>query len=350
MFEVTIGGDGLKDFCIDSPTAATELMDEQRRDRAEFEIDSVEVGARLRYRRLAFGSRSVFFANHNAALVFEANRFDDSHLAIGNGPIDLGQVPVVNLPARLGVNARGGFRGETFGLTQQFGLVLFQGEGPNQTQAFHLRDEGRLQIQSIPYQHIEKAAAQRPDQILEQSPGAGDFSFAVLLKADPQGDGERGADQGYDDDVEETPSPRAGRPLQTKSQTPYRDKPQTGAGSRPAAFPFSEKPLQVDAADGSGGGLKASTHLDSLAHLLSPFSRNVERFGLAVNQYGDLELGVQALAVSAMTVGSAAGTLAFDKRAGQHFAERTEAANELAAQRQVGLAGRFHMTLILVSE
>jgi hypothetical protein len=38
VFEVTVGGDGLKDFRIDSPTAATELMNEQRRGRAEFEI------------------------------------------------------------------------------------------------------------------------------------------------------------------------------------------------------------------------------------------------------------------------------------------------------------------------
>ena len=31
VFEMTVGGDGLKDFGIDSPTAATALMDEQRR-------------------------------------------------------------------------------------------------------------------------------------------------------------------------------------------------------------------------------------------------------------------------------------------------------------------------------
>src|SRR6266481_8540760 len=51
-----------------------------------------------------------------------------------------------------------------------------------------------------------------------------------------------------------------------------------------------------------------------------------------------------------MAVGPTAGAFAFDKRAGQHFAERTEAADEFAAQFQVGLAGRFHMTLMLVSE
>jgi len=44
-----------------------------------------------------------------------------------------------------------------------------------------------------------------------------------------------------------------------------------------------------------------------------------------------------------MTVGLAAGASAFDKRAGQHFAESTEAADEFAAQFQVGFAGRFHM-------
>src|SRR5258708_22822698 len=55
--------------------------------------------------------------------------------------------------------------------------------------------------QNIPHHNNKKTAAQLPDQILEQSQGTGDFSFAVLLKADPQGDGERRADQGYDDDA-----------------------------------------------------------------------------------------------------------------------------------------------------
>src|SRR5216684_7446601 len=61
VFEVTVGGEGLKDFRIDSPTAATELMNEQRRDRAEFEIGSVEVGAGLLYRGLTCGAMTVFF-------------------------------------------------------------------------------------------------------------------------------------------------------------------------------------------------------------------------------------------------------------------------------------------------
>ena len=48
MFEVAVVGDGLKYFRVDSPAAATELMNEQRRDRAEFEIGRVS----LRGRRL----------------------------------------------------------------------------------------------------------------------------------------------------------------------------------------------------------------------------------------------------------------------------------------------------------
>jgi hypothetical protein len=49
------------------------------------------------------------------------------------------------------------------------------------------------------------------------------------------------------------------------------------------------------------------------------------------------------------TDGLATGPLAFDKRAGQHFAEQTEAADEFAAQFQVGIVGWFHMTPMMVS-
>ena len=83
---------------------------------------------------------------------------------------------------------------------------------------------------------------------------------------------------------------------------------------------------------------------------LSAHWRNVENLRLALYQNGDLKLGMKVFAVGAMTIRAAAGTLPFDERAGQHFTERTEAANEFAAQFQAGVAGRFHMTLIIVSE
>src|SRR5260370_20457873 len=148
----------------------------------------------------------------------------------------------------------------------------------------------------------------------------------------------------------ETAGPRAGHRPKRKSQTPYRDKPRTGAGSSGPIFLLFEKPLQIDAANGSGGGIEAPPHLNLLAHHLRQLRRNVEGFWLAVNQHRDLVLGVKVVAVGAAAVGPAAGAFAFDKGAGQHFAERTEAADQFAAQFQIGFAGLFHMTLIIVSE
>jgi hypothetical protein len=60
-------------------------------------------------------------------------------------------------------------------------------------------------------------------------------------------------------------------------------------------------------------------------------------------------LGVEALAVGTMTSRAAASAFAFYKRAGQHLAQSAETADESAAQFQVGVAGRLHMTLIIVS-
>jgi hypothetical protein len=111
-----------------------------------------------------------------------------------------------------------------------------------------------------------------------------------------------------------------------------------------------EKPFQVDATDGRGGSLKASAHLDLFAHPLHPVRRNVEGLRLAIQQEGDLILPVQAFAGGAITGGPATGPLAFDKRAGQHFAEQTEAADEFAAQFQVGIVGCFPVTLTKVSK
>ena len=101
MFEVAVMGDGLKYFRVDSPAAATELMNEQRGDRPELEIGSVVIGALLRRRGLAFDPTAVLFPYRDAAAVFDADRFDDFDQAVGGRPVDLGQVPVSNFPVRL---------------------------------------------------------------------------------------------------------------------------------------------------------------------------------------------------------------------------------------------------------
>jgi len=54
MFQVAVRGDGLKDFGVDAPPATAQLIDEQRRDGAEFEIGGVEVGALHRHLALTF--------------------------------------------------------------------------------------------------------------------------------------------------------------------------------------------------------------------------------------------------------------------------------------------------------
>jgi len=47
MFEVAVGGNGLKDFRIDSPTAAAALMNEQRRERMSKEAVLLQPGEHL---------------------------------------------------------------------------------------------------------------------------------------------------------------------------------------------------------------------------------------------------------------------------------------------------------------
>ena len=111
-----------------------------------------------------------------------------------------------------------------------------------------------------------------------------------------------------------------------------------------------EELFQVEAANGGGGFIKAAAQLDLPARLLNQTGRNVEGFRFAVNEHRDLTLRMKELSVGAATSGTAAGAFALDERAGKHFAERTEASDEIAAEFKIGIAGRFHMTLILVSE
>jgi hypothetical protein len=99
-----------------------------------------------------------------------------------------------------------------------------------------------------------------------------------------------------------------------------------------------EKTSQIDAANGRDGGIEATTHFDFFSYLHSQLGRDVESLWLAINQHGYLVLGMEVLAVSAVTGGTATGALPFDKRSGQHFAQRTETADELAAQFQVRVA------------
>src|SRR5271166_705824 len=107
MFEVAVGGDGLKDLGVDSPATAAELMDEQRRDRAKVEISGVEVGALLRHGNLALGSAIIFFRDRDAAQGLNTNGFDNPNQTIRDRPVNLRWVPAADFPVRFGVNLCG---------------------------------------------------------------------------------------------------------------------------------------------------------------------------------------------------------------------------------------------------
>ena len=116
MFEVAVGGDGLKHLGIDAPSTAAELLDERWRDGAEFEIGGVKVSALQRHVGLAFGEMIAILADRDLAFVLDANRFDHPHQAIGDRPIDLWQVPPAKLLLRIGLDGSRRAGGETLGL------------------------------------------------------------------------------------------------------------------------------------------------------------------------------------------------------------------------------------------
>ena len=121
-------------------------------------------------------------------------------------------------------------------------------------------------------------------------------------------------------------------------------------GLRLADFLFSEKPFEIDAADGCGGVIKAAAHIGFLSYFFDEFGRDIESFRFAVHQHGDLVLGMEDLAVGAMTGGPATGAFPFDKGTGQHFAPSAEAPDEPAAPFQVRLRGLFNRTRSIVSD
>ena len=90
-------------------------------------------------------------------------------------------------------------------------------------------------------------------------------------------------------------------------------------------------------------------HLNSLTDLVGQLGRNAKSLRFAIDEKGNLKLGMQILAVGTVAVGATTGALALDEGAGEHLAERTEAADEPATQFEVGVSGHC-LTLIIVSE
>src|SRR2546423_6271389 len=101
---------------------------------------------------------------------------------------------------------------------------------------------------------------------------------------------------------------RQGPPAVGKNRTPYRDRPLNGADSIGARLLFlaAQETPQVDVRNGLGCLLKALPHLHPAADLLDPVGGNMNGFGLALEQHGELGLGVEVLALSAAAIGFSA--------------------------------------------
>jgi hypothetical protein len=75
--------------------------------------------------------------------------------------------------------------------------------------------------------------------------------------------------------------------------------------------------------------------------LVGQFGRDVEDLRFALDQDREQELAMKLFAVGAAAGGFATGAGALDEGAGEHLAERAEAADESATQVEFGIGGQI---------
>ena len=100
--------------------------------------------------------------------------------------------------------------------------------------------------------------------------------------------------------------------------------------------------------DLAGSLFKAFAHFHLEAHFLDQIGGQMKCLRLALEHTREEKLAMEPFAIGAAAVGLAALTAAFDKRTGQHLAQRAQSTNEPAAQVEFG-AG-WHLPLIILSE
>src|ERR1035441_637931 len=118
LLQVTIRGEGLKGLHVDRPAAASELVDEIRRNGAKIHVRRIEVGADhgsglfgfcpralglrtlgictlrfFRFRLFDLGHLDWTLLDLDGLGVLHPNRLDDAHDPVGHGPVHLRQVP-----------------------------------------------------------------------------------------------------------------------------------------------------------------------------------------------------------------------------------------------------------------
>ena len=94
--------------------------------------------------------------------------FHDLDIAVGHGPVQVRRVPELEFVGLICDPWAGGLgEGDALGFGQQVGLIFFQGNDPAQAQGFEGTYAGGLQIDGVGYQHIQKAAPQTLDELLQ---------------------------------------------------------------------------------------------------------------------------------------------------------------------------------------
>ena len=118
LFEMGVCSKGLECGGVDGPAASAQPVNELRRDGTQFYIARIKVGALLRDLFFLFVARLTGFLNLDALDLLDADCFDDTHEAVGDRPVDFGQMPKREIFVTGRPLARGGSHSETFGLGQ----------------------------------------------------------------------------------------------------------------------------------------------------------------------------------------------------------------------------------------
>ena len=101
LFEMRVSSKGLECGGVDGPAASAQLVNELRRDRSEFHIARIKVGALKRDLFFLFVSQLTWLLNFDALDLLDTDCFDHTHAAVGDRPVDFRQVPKreISLPA-----------------------------------------------------------------------------------------------------------------------------------------------------------------------------------------------------------------------------------------------------------
>lgn len=164
LFESALVCDRLKDFRVDLPAAAAQLVNELGRDCAQFQIAGIEVRGLVDHGLADDPPASVLGRLDSLDVPRTgAHGFHHADIALGNRPVDFRLIPdkeLIGLPDEGRVRSLG--RQDALGLSQRVRLVGFEVDDPVQTKVFGGLDKGCLQIDGVGHQrYVSERSLQR---------------------------------------------------------------------------------------------------------------------------------------------------------------------------------------------